>query len=91
MWGHAVAGCVLVVLALAQAALNGIIASHFGAKEKRTWYRFFDRWGFSLILLMAALYEFTKAGWLHLPKVLLLSFAGVIAAATFAAAAVRGR
>lgn len=88
---HIVAGFFFVALALAQAMLAGLIAYGSGTEERGTWHGFFSRWGYTLLLLMVAAYEFTSAGWLNLTKPFLLTVAGVIAAATFAAALIEGQ
>jgi hypothetical protein len=88
---HVVAGFFFVALALAQAMLAGLIAYGSGAEGKETWHGFFSRWGYTLLLLMVAAHEFTEAGWLNLTKPFLFTVAGLIAAATLAAALIEGQ
>ena len=91
MTAHVVAGFFFVALAVAQAMLAGLMAYGSGAERRRTWHGFFSRWGYTLLLLMVASYEFTEAGWLNLTKPFLFIVAGLIAAATFAAALIEGQ
>ncbi len=88
---HIVAGFFFVALALAQSLLAGLVAYAADTKERATWHGFFSRWGYTLLLLMVAAYEFTEGGWLNLSKPFLLTVGGIIAAATFAAALIEGQ
>ena len=88
---HIVAGFFFVALALAQAMLAGLVAYASETEARATWHGFFSRWGYTLLLLMVAAYEFTEAGWLNLTRPFLFIVAGIIAVTTFAAALIEGQ